>query len=248
MSELFKVATAALVTGLLGLAMILLPLGISLEEDIGLHLLFNFRGPREVSSDVIIITLDKVSAQSLQLPSDPKKWPRNLHARLVDRLVKENASVIAFDMIFSESRIPEHDVLFAKSIRNAGNVVLCEYIKKEKVDLTGQSGNHGGVVNIESIMPPIPSLAQAAFASAPFPLPKLPVKVNSYWAFKTGAGETPTLPIVVFQIYALRVYDEFIDLMRAVSPFSAEKLPQSADEINKKKGGKKTYPSSEGYF
>jgi len=239
MSGPFKAATAALATGLLGLAMILFPVGISLEEDIGLHLLFKVRGPREVSSDVMIITLDKVSAQSLQLPSDPKKWPRNLHARLIDRLVEENASVIAFDMIFSEPRIPEHDDLFAESIRDAGNVVLGEYIKKEKVDFTGLAANHGGVVNIESIMSPIPLLAQSAFASAPFPLPKVPVKVNSYWAFKTGAGETPTLPIVVFQIYALQVYEEFMDLMRAVSPFSAEKLPKSADEIIKKREVKK---------
>jgi adenylate cyclase len=239
MSRPFKAATAALVTGLLGSALILFPLGTSLEEDIGLHLLFKVRGPREVSSDVMIITLDKVSAQSLQLPSDPIKWPRNLHARLIDRLVEENASVIAFDMIFSEPRIPEHDDLFAESMRNAGNVVLCEYLKKEKVDFTGLSGSHGGSVNIESIVSPISSLAQSAFALAPFPLPKVPVKVNSYWAFKTGAGETPTFPVVVFQIYALQVYDEFIDLMRAVSPSGAEKLPQSADEIIKKRAVKK---------
>jgi len=76
----FKAATAALVTGLLGLAMILFPVGISLEEDIGLHLLFKVRGPREVSSDVMIITLDKVSAQSLQLPSDPIKRRKGIMA------------------------------------------------------------------------------------------------------------------------------------------------------------------------
>jgi adenylate cyclase len=239
MSGPFKAATAALVTGVLGLAMILFPAGMSLEEDIGLHLLFKIRGLREVPSDVLVITLDKMSAQFLDLPSDPIKWPRNLHARLIDRLVEKNVSVIAFDMIFSEPRIPEHDDLFAKSIRNAGNVVLCEYIKKEKVPLTGFAGNQSGLVNIESIVPPIPALARSAFASAPFPLPKVPVKVNSYWAFKTGAGETPTLPIVAFQMYALPVYAEFIDLMRAVSPFCAEKLPKSADEIIKNKEIKK---------
>lgn len=239
MSRPCKAAIAALVTGLLGLAMILFPIGIKLEEDIGLYLLFKIRGSQQVSSEVMIITLDKVSAQSLQLPSDPKKWPRNLHALLIDRLVEENVSVIAFDMIFSEPRIAEHDDLFAKSMRNAGNVVLCEYIKKEKVDLTGLSGNHGEEVHIESIVQPIASLAKSAFALAPFPLPKVPGKVNSYWAFKTGAGEAPTLPIVVFQTYALQVYDEFIDLMRAVSPFSAEKLPNSADEIIKKRAVKK---------
>jgi adenylate cyclase len=239
MSRPYKAAVVALVTALLGLTVMVLPAGINLEEDIGLHVLFKIRGSRQVPPEVLIITLDKVSAQTLQLPSDPIKWPRHLHARLVDRLIAKNASVIAFDMIFSESRIPQYDDLFAKSIRNAGNVVLCEYIKKEKVHLAGVAESQSGVVNIESIVLPIPALAQSAIASAPFPLPKVPVKVNSYWAFKTGAGETPTLPIVVFQTYALSVFAEFIDLMRAVSPFCAEKLPESADEIVKKREVKK---------
>ena len=60
-------------------------------------------------------------------------------------------------------------------------------------------------------------------ALAPFPLPKA-VRVNRYWSFKKSAGDTPTLPIVVFQIYALEVHNDFIRLMGQVDPHLAEKL------------------------
>jgi adenylate cyclase len=77
----------------------------------------------------------------------------------------------------------------------------------------------------------MPSLAQSAVALAPFPLPKVPVKVSQYWTFKTEAGDTPTLPVVVFQIFGLQVYEEFIQLLKKVSPPRAEKLPHNKDVI-----------------
>ncbi len=97
--------------------------------------------------------------------------------------------------------------------------------------MTDEGGAHRGNLNIERLVPPIPPLARTALALAPFPLPKVPVKVSQYWTFKTSAGDTPTLPIVVFQIFAFEVYDEFIRLMETVSPSQAEKLPHDKDAI-----------------
>ena len=239
MSRLSKAITVGLVTGIVGLVASLVPVGLRLEEDIGLDLLFKLRGAREVPSDVIIVTMDKVSADNLNLPTEPEKWPRSLHARLTENLAKGGAAVTAFDIIFDEARSTEHDNLFAEAISNARNVVLGECLKKETVPLTDDEGAPTGDLNIERLVLPIPSLARSAIALAPFPLPKVPVKVSQYWTFKTGAGDTPTLPVVVLQIFALEVYDEFIRLLEKVSPSQTEKLPQDKDTIIRNKGVEK---------
>jgi adenylate cyclase len=236
MSRLSKALIAGLVIGMLGAAATLIPCGLDLEEDIGLDLLFKLRGAREAPSEVVVVTVDKVSADNLNLPIRPDKWPRSLHARLIENLVRKGAAVIAFDMTFDEARSSEHDNLFAEAIKNAGNVVLCEYLKKEKISLTDEKGVHTGNLDVERLVPPIPPLARSAVALAPFPLPKVPVKVSQYWMFKTGAGDTPTLPVVVFQIFALDVYDEFIRLLGRVSPSQADRLPHDKDFIITSKG------------
>jgi len=236
MSRLSKALITGFVIGLLGVAATLVPCGIDLEEDIGLDLLFKLRGAREAPPEVIVVTLDKASADNLDLPTRPDKWPRSLHARLIENLARKGAAVIAFDMTFDESRSSEHDNLFAEAIKKAGNVVLCEYLKKEKIPLTDEDGVHTGDLDIERLVPPIPPLARSAVALAPFPLPKVPVKVSQYWMFKTGAGDTPTLPVVVFQVFALDVYDEFIRLLERVSPSQAGGLPRDKDIIIASKG------------
>jgi len=193
MSRLSKAVTVGLVTGIVGLVASLVPIALDVEENIGLDLLFKLRGAREAPSDVIIVTMDKVSADNLNLQAEPDKWPRSLHARLIENLVKEGATVIGFDIIFDEARSVEDDNLFAEAIRNAGNVVLCECLKKETVPLTDEDGASKVDLNIERLVPPIPPLARSAIALAPFPLPKVPVKVSQYWTFKTAAGDKPTL-------------------------------------------------------
>jgi adenylate cyclase len=70
---------------------------------------------------VIGIDAESFSELGLQWP-----WPRSLHADLLDRLVADGASVVVFDVLFSESsgRGAQDDQLFADSIRSAGNVVI----------------------------------------------------------------------------------------------------------------------------
>lgn len=186
----------------------------NLEENIGLDLLYKLRGVKQAPSNVIIVSVDKVSADNLNLHEDPRKWPRILHARLVKILAEAGAAVIVFDILFNEVRSAEHDRLFADAIKKARNVVLCECIKKETISLTDKTGSHRGHLNIVRLEPPIPVLAKSAAALGPFPLPKVPVKVSQYWTFKSDAGETPTIPVVAFQVFALDVYDDFIRLLK----------------------------------
>lgn len=229
MSNFCKAMLVGLLTGVLGLCFV--PIASQLEEDIGLDFLFTLRGSREVPSDVIIITMDRVSARNLNLPPDPGKWPRSLHARLVEILTKQGAAVIAFDVLFDEVRNPDHNSMFADSIKNAHNVVLCESVEKETISLTDKEGVHTGNLHTIKLVPPIPLLAQSAMAIAPFVLPKVPVKVSQYWRFKGGVEDKPTLPVVVFHIFALKVCDEFLHTLKKVAPHHADKMPLDTDEI-----------------
>jgi adenylate cyclase len=235
-SRLSNAIIICLLFGILGVIASLVPMGLVLEENLGLNLLFRLRGVREPPSDVIIVSLDKVSIDNFKLSVDPEKLPRSLHASLTENLAKQGAAVIVFDMTFCKPDTMEHDNLFAQAIQNAGNVVLCECLKKVTAPLIDKNGKHTGKLIIERAVPPTPILARSALALAPFPLPKVPVRVNQYWTFKTEAGDTPTLPVTVFQIFAFEMYDEFIRLLEKVSPSKSEKLIQDKDEIIFNKG------------
>ena len=86
-----------------------------------------------------------------------------------------------------------------------------------------------GEHRIVKIVKPIDALSRAAVATAPFVLPRLPVKVNQYWTFQAAAGDSPTFPVVAFQLYAVQIYDEFIRLLEKVSPKQAGKLVRDVD-------------------
>src|SRR5512134_3510478 len=85
----------------------LTPLGVALEENVGLAWLFKVRGPLEPPPDVIVVGLDKRSADALGLPpdtSDIRNWPRSLHGQLTDILAERGASIIVFDIAFNTAR------------------------------------------------------------------------------------------------------------------------------------------------
>jgi len=231
MSLFRKLIIASLTIGVLGIAASLFPVGVAIEENIGLDLLFKLRGLKTPPKKVIIVSLDKATVDTLKLPEDPEKWSRSLHANLIENLVQKGAAVVVFDMTFHEPAAFEQDNLFAKAIRKAGNVVLCQSLHNETLPLTNKNGKDIGELNIQRLIKPIPSLEQYALALAPFPLPKIPVKVSQYWTFKTDAGDTPTLPVAVFQIFAFEVYDEFIQLLEKVSPNQTEKLLRDKNTI-----------------
>jgi adenylate cyclase len=78
-------------------------------------------------------------------------------------------------------------------------------------------------------------ISQAAFATAPFVLPRMPVRVNHYWTFIPDAGDSPTFPVVAFQLYSLGVYGDFVRLIERVRPNLAGILPvDAAAEIRRR--------------
>lgn len=213
-TRLCKAVTLGLLTGILGLTASLLPYGYDLEERIGLDLLFKLRGQRQAPSDVVVIAVDKASADQLELPLDSRKWRRSYHARMIQKLAREGASVIAFDVMFDEARSAAEDRVFAGAIREARNVVLLGYLEREAIPLKDRSGRVTGEMTVDRMRPPTSVLAQEAASFAPLPLPKVPVTVSQFWTFSDGAGGSPTMPVTVFQMFALPVYDDLIRLLQ----------------------------------
>ena len=225
MSRLFKAIILGFLIGIAGLLISPFRFALDLEENAGLGLLFKLRGTRPAPSDVVIISIERESSENLGLPNNPDKWPRSLHARLIENLIREDAEVIAFDLHFIESRSVKDDNLFAGAIKKARNVVLAEPLLAKEVPSSDKGESNTGVHRIVKTVKPITSFSRPAVATAPFPLPRIPFKVNRYWTFQTGAGDSPTLPVVAFQLFTLQVYEAFIHLIKKVSPNQAAKLP-----------------------
>src|SRR3970040_1571558 len=104
LSRAIKAVSLGLLVGLTGLVLSYVAFFHDLAEDVGLGLLFNFRGVRKRPADAVVVSIDKESAEQLNIPENPDKWPRSLHARLVDALARAGAKVITFDVHFIESR------------------------------------------------------------------------------------------------------------------------------------------------
>jgi adenylate cyclase len=211
MPIILKAILFGICIGLWGIAMCLSPWGSQLEEDFGLSLLFRIRGVVAPPREVVIIGIDQASARRLKLHHKPQLWPRRLHTQLVRQLAAARAKLIAFDIIFDEPRDAAEDTAFAAAIAAAGNVLLVEIIRKEKIYLADGASR----LEIERLTQPIEPLKDAAAALAPFPIPKVPVKVSQYWTFKTGAGSIPAFPVVAFQIFALEAYGDLIAHLHA---------------------------------
>jgi adenylate cyclase len=236
MSRLSTAILLGFLTGIVGLLISFLHLAHDVEEDAGLGLLFKLRGVKKAPPDVVIVSIDRESSEHLKVSTNPDKWPRSLHARLIESLAGQGAQVITLDLYFIEPGSAEDDKSFAEAIRKAHNVVLAEPLKAKSVSPSDVADPYMGEHKIVHIVKPIAPLSQSATATAPFVLPRLPVKVNQYWTFQTHAGDSPTFPVVALQLYALRIYGDFIGLLEKVSPPLSGKLPRDADDAIKTRG------------
>lgn len=219
-NSLKRAFSLSLAVAFIGVLASLIPLVLSLEESVGLDRLFNLRGPREAPEDVMIIAIDQSSSEALNLPDDPSRWPRTVYADLIDKLSSTGASLIVLDVFFRNLRNPAEDQALANSIRNAGNVILLEFVNQ---DVNGE-------IYLSS---PTDAIAQNAIAIAPFPLPVIPVSLSQFWTFKQLAIESipyPTLPVMVLQARALPFLDQFLALIVELRPELSITLPQASAE------------------
>ncbi len=215
-----KQATAPLVFSLLialaGIFLLASPMGVRLEEDLGLPLLFKLRGAVASPEGVLIVNVDEESAERFGYPENPFKWDRRVHADLIDRLVDYGATVIVFDVHFADAMENEEDLRLAEAIRRAGNVILVQRLLRRKVD--SAADQTGPAYDLEVLVSPTEVLAESALALAPFPLPKVPVRVNQAWTFKNSMGSIPTLPVVALQSGALKRNKRFFTCLEQTFP------------------------------
>ena len=200
MARVSTIIVLGLLVALVGIVGGSFDIAREIEDNSGLGLLFKLRGARKPPPEVVIISIDRESSEQLSLPDNPDRWPRSAHARLVDILAKEGASVIVFDLYFTDPRPGTEDHLLAKAIGDAGNVVLAEPLKAKDIPAATVAGVSAIQHRVVETVKPIPPIARDTFASAPFVLPKLPIKVNQYWTFQTAAGDSPTFAVVDFQL------------------------------------------------
>jgi adenylate cyclase len=193
---------AAIFVATVGVLLDLSPWSVSLDTNVGLRVLYQLRGSRPPPSDVAIVSMSKRSIDRLGLPSNVSDWPRALHASLITRLTERGAAVIAFDVLFKERREPDVDAQLGDAIANSSRTVLLQFLGRDTI--SGQDINPNGKVVSDVMISPIAEISHGAAGLGPFPLPRVPAKVDQFWAFKSGVGTTPTMPLVALQVLALQ--------------------------------------------
>lgn len=92
-----------------------------------LDLLFLLRGTHVPSPQIVIVGVDYESLQAL---GSSWPWPREYHARLLDRL--REARAVGLDFLFTQHSDPHQDRLLAETARSAGNVVWASHFSLVK--------------------------------------------------------------------------------------------------------------------
>jgi len=199
-----------------GLVLIATDLVDALERDVGLASLYRYRGVVEAPSDAVIVAINERSAESLGLPRSLARWPRAVHACVVDKLKKAGASVIVFDLHFTMTSVPNiqyptasrlppevsyclvkrdnlsNDRAFADAIKSAGNVVLVRRVN-------GMQHSSIRSVNDPATMKAprgmlLSMFEEPALAVSAWTLPAESQRIDSFWLTHPATGWT--LPVV----------------------------------------------------
>nr|MBL8456197.1 adenylate/guanylate cyclase domain-containing protein [Zoogloeaceae bacterium] len=178
------------------LAIWLSPLA-ELEEGAGLGFLYMLRGPVVAPQHLLIVTADASSSRSLGVPERVDRWPRRLHAQLIDGLVENGAVAIGFDLLFQQPREPHDDARLSEALRSAGKVVLVEGVRRDL--LRAPDGRM--LASVDERIVPLEMFAQAAHATAPFLLPKTPQGVLEFWDEIPALGDRASLPLLLARLY-----------------------------------------------
>lgn len=184
-----KRLAAALVIGLAGLLLgwLLLQSAQGMRRA-SYDLPFRF-GEHTPPGDVVLVYLDEASHEDLGQPlSEP--WDRRLHAQLVEKLTREGARVIVFDILFHDEN-PEQDDVFAAAIQKHGKVILVGELVRTQSEVDERT----------SLLLATPALRRAA---AGWGLTEVPIDPDgvvrrvSHW-IPTDFGDKPSLSEFVRQ-------------------------------------------------
>lgn len=132
---------------------------------------FDVRGATAPPADVVVVGIDDVTFDlGIQWP-----FPRSMHAKVIDRIVADGASAVAFDIQITEPTEVEEDNALIESVERAnGKVVLAA----TEVDSQGRTRVFGGESVLRAIGARagnglVPSDSGGVIRRIPFALDKL---------------------------------------------------------------------------
>jgi len=226
-----KGLAVGVITGLLGVILVLTPLGSNFEMNVGLAWLFGVRGTITPPPEVAIVAINERASAKLGLPPLPRDWPRSIHGTLIDNLVQRGASVIVFDVDFRRPKSAEHDLALAKAMVRSKRTVLVETLNGKRAPILDTKGRQSGTMWIEELLQPIEPLTKAARGLGPFPVPKVQANVFQFWVFKPSVDDAPTLPVVALQLFLLDSYERWLAVLKKAGAGGIDKLPSKRDAL-----------------
>ena len=120
-------------------------------ESLSYDSIFLLRGPRQSPENIVVIAIDESSLDQID---SRWPWPRSIHAKLVDKLREQGASVIGFDLLFAEYSDLENDKALADAINRHGKVVLVS-------ELASSEDKQMGMNNFQQLVRPLPIMEQS---------------------------------------------------------------------------------------
>ncbi len=232
---------------LCGCVLAMLP--YDLEQGFGLPLLFHLRGPVPVTAPVAIVALnhDEAAQQRLGLTSDYSRWPRVMHAAVIDKLTAAGARVIAFDVIFGRNaaQTAAANASLAEALRRANRVILGVKIEAQSretsasgedllslLPLRPRSQADHSLLTISQCHFPLPELIASAAGVAPFQLPPQAQRIDSFWTFIESPCEAASLPAASLQLLARDAYPAILAAVLASDPAAATHLEDSLKNLS----------------
>ncbi|MGH8522272.1 MAG: CHASE2 domain-containing protein, partial [Gammaproteobacteria bacterium] len=242
---------AGIVTALLGILATVAPWVAGTQTDLesaaGLRILYGLRGVREPPREVVIVLIDQTTLDEPDFPDVLGEWSRAFHAQLLRRLDAVRPGVVGFDFHFNKARDARGDREFAQAIKDAGNVVLIEYLIPAR--LRALLPGSVEITERRSRLPILP-LADAAAMVVPFLLPDR--RDLDQLLLRDPAGDNlPTFPLAALLVYSKPHLETLAALLRATGnhgevdthhlPTLTHRLytrfardPKLADELNDK--------------
>jgi adenylate cyclase len=103
--------------------------------------------------EIVLVYLDEASARQLNQPVDDK-WNRTLHISLLERLKRDGARLLFYDIVFDTASLdPAKDAAFAEALQGFGKAIL---------GATLEIVQPMGGLKEERVVPPIKPLRKAA--------------------------------------------------------------------------------------
>ena len=230
-----------------------------LERNLGLGWLFRLRGPIEPPAEVVMVTMSPSVAARIVLPDDaerfhrcegirfgdppaahirlppmPSRWPRCLHALLIDKLSKAGARTVVFDVLF-RPRPPLAG--FAREPNAEQDAKMGAAMARSRRVLIGQkleSSGSGIDATEEHPIELSAAIEDASLGAAPFlVIGDSEKRYDGFLAFKDSGWAAPSLASVAVQAHTLDSYPWFRSALRSVAPGAARLLPADVEEIRR---------------